>query len=77
MRVINFDKGRKKQLQRIRWTRSEIASAVLLTFILSVACIWAAFWYASNFSDEPQTPSSRDPDPRAKSQATPNTSELR
>ena len=57
MRVINFDKGSKKQLQKIRWTRAEIVSLVLLTSILSVACIWAAFWYASNVSDEPQTPS--------------------
>jgi hypothetical protein len=57
LKVITLDKGSKKKLQRIRWTRSEIASAVLLTFILSVACIWAAFWYASHYSDEPQTPS--------------------
>jgi hypothetical protein len=57
LRVINFDKGSKKQLQKIRWTRAEIVSAVLLTFILSGACLWAAFWYASNFSDELQTPS--------------------
>ena len=57
MKVISFDKGSKKQLQRIRWSRSEITSAVLLTLILSVACIWVAFWYAANFSDEPKTPS--------------------
>jgi hypothetical protein len=57
LKVITFDKGSKKQLQRIRWTRSEITSAVLLTFVMIVACIWAAFWYSSHYSDEPETPS--------------------
>jgi hypothetical protein len=57
LQVINFDKGSKKQLQRIRWTRAEITSAVLLTFVMIVACIWAAFWYSSHYSDEPDTPS--------------------
>ncbi len=57
MKVITLDKGSKKKLQKIRWTRSEIASAALLTFVMIVACIWAAFWYSSHYSDEPETPS--------------------
>jgi hypothetical protein len=57
LKVITLDKGSKRKLQKIRWTRAEIVSAVLLTFILSLACIWAAFWYASHYSHEPPTPS--------------------
>jgi hypothetical protein len=57
LRVINFAKGSKKQLQQIRWTHAEIASAALLTFVMIVGCIWVAFWSASDIPHEPQPPS--------------------
>ena len=53
MKVITFDKGSKKKLQKIRWTRSEIASAALLTFVVIVAAYGSPSGMHRNYSDEP------------------------
>lgn len=39
-RVINFDKGSKWRLRRIRWKRREAVSAVLLFLALTVFVLW-------------------------------------
>ncbi len=57
MKVITFDKGSKKQLQKIRWTRAEIVSAVLLAGLMIAVCFVALMWSLSHDADEPQTPS--------------------
>ena len=57
LKVITLDKGSKKQLQKIRWTRAEIVSAVLLAGFMIAVCFVALMWSLSHDSDEPQTPS--------------------
>jgi hypothetical protein len=57
LKVITFDKGSKKQLQKIRWTRAEILSAVLLACAMIAVCIGALVWFLYVDSDEPHTPS--------------------
>jgi hypothetical protein len=57
LKVITFDKGSKKQLQKIRWTRAEILSAVLLACTMIAVCIGALMWFSYHDSDEPHTPS--------------------
>jgi hypothetical protein len=57
LQVINFDKGSKKKLQKIRWKRIEIISAVFLLIFLLAACVLLALWYASHDPDEPEAPS--------------------
>jgi hypothetical protein len=56
-KIITFDKGSKKKLQTIRWTRSEIVSGLLLACLMIAACFAALMWSLSDESDEPQTPS--------------------
>ena len=56
-KVISFDKGSKKRLQKIRWTRAEIVSAVLFACFMIAVCFGALKWSLSHESDEPQTPS--------------------
>lgn len=55
MRVISFDKGSKRQIQGIRWKRSEIMSAVLLSLITIVFCVFFALWEMSRYSAQSQT----------------------
>jgi hypothetical protein len=57
LKVITFDKGSKKQLQKIRWTRAEILSAALLACTMIAVCIGALMWFLYVDSDEPHTPS--------------------
>ena len=58
MKVITLDKGSKKQLQKIRWTRGEIASAVLLGCIMMAVWFEVLTWFLSHESDKPDTPPS-------------------
>jgi hypothetical protein len=55
MRVINFDKGSKRRIQEIRWTRFEILSAVLLSVITLLLCAIFALWEVSQFPADSQT----------------------
>jgi hypothetical protein len=57
LKVITFDKGSKKKIQRIRWTRMELVSAVVLSIFLMAACVLVVLWYASHDRDESQIPS--------------------
>ena len=57
LKVITFDKGSKKKLQRIRWKGIEIVSAVFLSISLMAALVLVLLWYASLDRDESQTPS--------------------
>jgi hypothetical protein len=56
MRVINFDKGSKRRLRNIRWTRSEIVSVVLLSLITLVLCVSLGIWEASREPAQPWSP---------------------
>ena len=57
-KVISFDRGSKKKLQMIRWTRSEIVSAVLLGCIVMAVWFEVLMWFLSHESDKPDTPPS-------------------
>jgi hypothetical protein len=52
-RVINFDRGSKKRMQRIRWTLSEKAAFVLLFLFLGGFCVLIGLWDASNYVVDP------------------------
>ena len=54
MKVITFDKGSKKKLQRIRWKGREIVSAAFLSIFLMAALVLVLLWYASLERDESQ-----------------------
>ena len=41
-RVISFDKGSKRRIRQIRWNQVEITSAVLLSLVLIVLCLFFA-----------------------------------
>ena len=55
-RVINFDKGSKGRIRRIRWTFAEKASAGVLLLILVALCILVALWDASRYPDSSHKP---------------------
>lgn len=57
MKVITLDKGSKKQLQKIRWTRGEIVSAVFLACIMIATSFGVLMWFLAHESDESHTPS--------------------
>lgn len=47
-RVITLDKGSKRALRGIRWSRSERLSAAALFLLLVGFCIAVALWSSSN-----------------------------
>lgn len=47
-RVIDFDRGSKKRMQKIRWTLSEKATLLLLFLLLGVFCVLIGLWDASH-----------------------------
>jgi len=49
-RVINFDKGSKRRIQQIRWSRFEIFTAVLLCVIVLSLGLLFVLWEASHDS---------------------------
>lgn len=55
MKVITLDKGSNKQLQKIRWTRGELVSAVLLACILIAVWFEVLTWFLSHEADKPDT----------------------
>lgn len=46
-RVITFDKGSKRRLQRIRWNAAEKTTLVLLFLLLAGLGVTLALWTAS------------------------------
>lgn len=56
MRVINFDKGSKRRIRQIRWTRFELFSIVLLTVLLLTFCLLFGLWEASHGSAQSWAP---------------------
>jgi len=55
-RVINFDKGSKRRIRQIRWTRLELFSVVLLTVLLLTLCLFFVLWEASHGSAQSWAP---------------------
>lgn len=55
-RVINFDKGSKRRIHEVRWTLSEIVSAVLLSLALIALGILLGSWEVSHYSAPPASP---------------------
>ena len=54
--VISFDKGTKRNLERIRWKRREVISISWL-FVITIALgVWLALREASNYYHAPRTP---------------------
>jgi hypothetical protein len=50
-RIINQDKGSKRRVRRIRWTRGEIVTAVLLLLVLAAEAILVALWVMGHTFD--------------------------
>ena len=57
-KVISFDRGSKRKLQTIRWTRSEIVSGLLLACIMIAVWFEVLMWFLSHEADKPDTPPS-------------------
>ena len=45
-RELNLNKGNKRRVRQIRWKRSEIVSAILLTIAMTTLVICVAWWLA-------------------------------
>lgn len=43
-RMINQDKGSKRRVRRIRWTRGEMVTAVLLSLVLATEALMVTLW---------------------------------
>jgi hypothetical protein len=56
-KVMVLNKGRKRKLRDIQWTRSEKVSAAALILFLGGFCIAVAFWMASVDPTDSQEPS--------------------
>jgi hypothetical protein len=54
-RVISFDKGSKRRIKQIRWNQVEVTSAVLLSLVLMVLCLFFAIWEPFDDPVESQT----------------------
>ena len=50
MRVINFDKGSKRRIQEIRWTRFEVLSAVLLSLVILILAVFILLGEVADYS---------------------------
>ena len=55
-KIITFDKGSKRRIRQIRWTRLEIGSAILLSLVLAFVCVVVLLLELSHESDESRTP---------------------
>jgi hypothetical protein len=55
-RVINFDKGSKRRIQEVRWSLTEIVSAVLLSLVLIVLGVLLGAWEVSHYHAPPKAP---------------------
>ncbi len=50
-RMINQDKGSKRRVRRIRWTRGELVTAVLLFLVLAGEAIIVTLWLMGHSFD--------------------------
>lgn len=60
MRVINFDKGSKRRMRRIRWRPLEIASLFLISLGAVAIIAVVLSWEIAHDSIELDTPHLRD-----------------
>jgi hypothetical protein len=47
----NQDKGSKRRVRRVRWTRGELISALLLFLVLAMEAIIVALWLRGHSFD--------------------------
>jgi hypothetical protein len=50
-RTINQDKGSKRRVRRIRWTRGEMVTAVLLLVVLAMEGVVVTLWLMGHSFD--------------------------
>jgi hypothetical protein len=50
-RMMNRDKGSKRRVRRIRWTRGETVTAVLLLLVLVTEAILVTLWLMGHTFD--------------------------
>jgi hypothetical protein len=50
-RTINQDKGSKRRVRRIRWTRGEMVTAVLLLLVLALEAVVVTLWLMGHSFD--------------------------
>jgi hypothetical protein len=50
-RPRKFEKGSKRRIRQLRWTRYEIVSAAFLLFAMAFFIIFVALWMASHHFD--------------------------
>ena len=48
---VNLNKGSKRRVRQIRWTQTEIVSAVLLFLVLATEAICVALWVMGHSFD--------------------------
>jgi hypothetical protein len=56
MRVIKFDKGSKRRLRVIRWTRTEILSAVFFSLVVLIILRFVFLWEVAEYSPQSRPP---------------------
>jgi hypothetical protein len=50
-RTVDLGKGSKRRVRRVRWTRAEVVSAVLLALVLAAETICIALWLTGHTFD--------------------------
>ena len=50
-RMTNQDKGSKRRVRRVRWTRGELITALLLFLVLAMETIIVALWLTGHSFD--------------------------
>jgi hypothetical protein len=50
-RTINQDKGNKRRVRRIRWTRGEMVTAILLLLVLAMESVLVTLWLMGHSVD--------------------------
>jgi hypothetical protein len=48
---VNQDKGSKRRVRRVRWTRGEIVTALLLFLVLAMETIMITLWLIGHSMD--------------------------
>jgi hypothetical protein len=50
-RLVNQDKGSKRRVRRVRWTRGEIVTALLLFLVLAMETTMVTLWLIGHSLD--------------------------
>ena len=50
-RMMNQDKGSKRRVRRVRWTRGELVTAFLLFLVLAMEAIIVTLWLMGHSID--------------------------